>query len=379
MSTWSAIIQLVRKDLKTLIRAPFYLFVSLVLPLFFFLLFNIITAGSATQPVAVARDSHGPWSDKFVQMLRESPTGRRAGEQPYWEVITTDPVQARQLYASDQVMGLITIPANFDQDVSQGRQVQVSIAANNINSDYTKNLWFRVDHNLEDFNRTLKGSVIAIHEDALFERDVRMILYMAASLVVFAFFYGGMINTVTAITREWDDGTVQELLLSPYGRWGVMGGKLLVGLCQTILSGVLVWIATWIFAGFVPQGPWWGILALLGTTTLMGIGIGALVGIWQRRVLPAIQFCLVLSILVFLLGSGLSPLSGVAWSGVTEAAYNFSLFLPPTYAFQSSHLLLNGGSLTGLPTTLLILGLTGLIALGFAAWLLYRGGSSERR
>ena len=94
----------------------------------------------------------------------------------------------------------------------------------------------------------------SLKEEAWLPYDVPMMLYMCASLVVFAFLYGSVVNTAVSVAREWEDGTVKELLLSPYGHWGVVVGKMLVGLAETFLSGTLVWLATWLFRGFVPGG-----------------------------------------------------------------------------------------------------------------------------
>lgn len=370
-----AAIHLARKDLTLLLREPFYLVMSLILPLVFFLFFALISEGSATQPVAIARESAGPWSDKLLEIIRQPPEGRRRLEAPYWEVVTTDPETARRLYAENRAMGLITIPPGFDAALAAGQPVRLPIAVNNINSDYTKNLWLRVDHNALTFNQEVSGALVQVQEEAWLPHDVPMMSYMMASLVAFAFLYGGMVNTAVAVAREWEDGTVKELLLSPYGHGGVVGGKMIVGLLETFLSGAIVYGATYLVKGFVPAGELGPILLLLTLTALVGVGLGALIGVWLRQVMPAVQIAMVLGLISFILGSGLSPMSGVAWGGVSEALWRFSLALPPTYAYHGAHLLMNAGLSNGLATDLLVLGGSGGLAVGAATWSLARAFS----
>lgn len=58
--------------------------------------------------------------------------------------------------------------------------------------------------------------------------------------VVLLLTIAGVINAGLVTAREWEDGTIKELLMAPMRRSSLIAGKLLAGWLTTLLVGAIV-------------------------------------------------------------------------------------------------------------------------------------------
>ncbi|MED3994622.1 ABC transporter permease [Peribacillus frigoritolerans] len=360
---------IIKKDTRLMLREPFYIGISIILPIMFYIFFTIITSGSATVPIAIVDDAQNANSREFIALFSEKIDNKRDLEASYWEIVSTNTKESMSLFSNREVMSMVIIPENFDKNS------KVIMKTHNINSDYTKNFQLRLDeiinyynHNKLDFNNQ-----ISVKEKSWVPKDIPMLTYMASSLLVFAFLYGGMVNTGVLIAREWEEDTVKELLLSPVSKIHLVIGKMLSGLVPTFISGGIIYLIIYLVQGFKPTGNLLLILLLVLITAFLGVGIGVLIGSLTKRILPTIQINIIIAVVSLIIGGGFSPLDGLAWGGVSQYVYYFSKILPPYYAFKAGHLIMNTEFLDNFFLYLIIVLGSSLIIISLASLYLSKG------
>lgn len=358
------------KDWLRLIRRPFLLVVGLVMPLVFVFFYAIVVPTSATNPVVVAAEGQGPAARAFLQVLRSI----RSQEGPYYEVVTTDPTEARRQFEGGEALGLVVIPADFDARLAAGR-AEVELHIRNINSDYSKNLRLRLDHAVRVFTEQQLKPAVTVQERAWLSQDPRLQDYISTSLLLFACLYSAMVSTGQQVAGEWSERTIKTLLLAPADRWAIVAGKMLAGLAQALLSVVLVLATLTLVFDFHLAGSAWALAGIILAVMLLGAGVGAAVGVMIRQTLPVISVLVILSIGIFLVSGNEDTLRGLAWAGPVVGLWWVARALPTTYAFLAARSLLLTGDTTTLVRDLSVTLLAAAAAVALGTVLLRRAYS----
>lgn len=318
------ILALVRKDLTISRRSPVFLAITVLVPLIFVALYALLVRVSATSPVAVAVEGTGTHSQQMLRVLTEisSVDGK------FYEIRTTDPAEARKMFADGDVGALLTIPADFDQRVDAGQAVSLPLQVFNINSDGTKNFQLRAERAVRQFATQSGAELVTVEESSAFPQDMRITIYLGTGLLMFAILYASMVNTGTLVAREWEERTAKSIVLSPAGNSSFVLGKWLAALAQTAVSLVLVLAGlAWLLDYPVLSLGWNSVIAIVGLFCY-GAGFGALIGVALRRSLPMIPICVVLAVAHFFFSGYESYLRGFAHGGAVEWLWQLTHWMP---------------------------------------------------
>ena len=369
--TWAAIGAIVVKDWTRFFRQPFFMVISVIIPLVFIFFYSLIVPVSATNPIMIADEDHTPASAQFIDAMRDI----RSVEAPYYEIITTDATTTRQAFDDQTALAMVVIPAGFADDVAAGN-AQVELHLNNINSDYSKNLRLRLDYATRLVNDQLAGPVVEIKETSWLPVDPTMLGYISTSLLLFGVLYASMVNTGLNVASEWNDRTVKNLLLAPVGRGALVTGKVLSGLGQSVLSIALVLLVLIVGFGFQPRGNPLLMAGIVVLTMLLGAGIGVLAGVLSKKTLAVTSGLITVAILLFLVSGNEDSMRGLAWGQPITALWQFSLALPPTYAFGAARSLFLTGETSTLIRDLAIVASAAAVLLSLAVVALRRAYSN---
>jgi ABC-type multidrug transport system permease subunit len=364
------ILALAVKDWLRFSRQPFLVMVSVIMPLVFIFFYSIIVPTSSTNGIVVAMESDDAESRAFVEALKSI----RSQEAVYYRVATTDPTTARRLFEQRRAFGLIVIPADFSARLLNNEAV-VELHINNINSDYSKNLRLRLDYAVREFSAQRDGAAFTIEETSWLTHDPVMQDYISTSLLLFACLYSAMLNTGLQVASEWNDRTVKNLLLAPINRWGIVAGKMIAGLGQSLLSVSLVIVILLTVFHFRPVGSWWAMTGIIIVVMLLGAGLGAMVGVASKNTLAVTSSLIAVSILIFLISGNEDSVRGLAWDGPIVALWHFSRFLPTTYAFLAARSIFLTGDTAQLWFDLSITLISALLSILGASFLLKRAYS----
>ncbi|MBA9088305.1 ABC-type multidrug transport system permease subunit [Fontibacillus solani] len=355
----------IRKDITITWRNPSLLFLSIIVPVVFVLLYSLITQVSATNPVVIAQQSQGQYSQHLVKILTEM----SSVDGPYFIIKTTDPEKAHQQYDSGKAAAIIVIPKSFDDDIKLGSQPEVNLFVHNINSDATKNFQLRLSHATYLFQKEFSPDrLIKINETySRFPQDVSMKIYISIGLLMFAVVYSSMVNTGILISREWEERTSKEIVLTSIGFLPFVLGKWITAFVQTIISVILVLGIMTVTLDFplLKMNPilWLWIVILF----LFGGSIGTALGVWLRKSMPIITFSAAIGIFLYLICGNESSIRGFAYNGPVEILWRMATVIPVSYVVENMRrTFLEAGSAYEFKGLIYILGLAALFGLSSA-------------
>lgn len=369
--TWAAIGAIVIKDWTRFFRQPFFMVISVIIPLVFIFFYSLIIPVSATNPIMIADEDKTTASARFIDAMDNI----HSIEAPYYEIITTDAAMTRHAFDDQTALAMVVIPSGFADNLAAGN-AQVELHLNNINSDYSKNLRLRLDYATRLVNDQLAGEVVQVKETSWLPVDPTMLGYISTSLLLFGVLYASMVNTGLNVASEWNDRTVKNLLLAPVGRGTLVTGKVLSGLGQSVLSILLVLFVLIFGFGFQPHGNPFLMAGVVVLTMLLGAGIGVLFGVLSKKTLAVTSGLITVAILFFLVSGNEDSMRGLAWGQPITTLWQFSLALPPTYAFGAARTLFLTGDISNLTRDLTIVAIAAVTLLSLAVIALRRAYSN---
>ena len=271
----------------------------------------------------------------------------------------------RELHAtivSGQAKVGIKIGADYSAALVNGRQAQVQVIIDG--SESTTALQALNSSQQLGFLKSLEIEKIS---PADFKIDVRPRLLFNPNLRSANFFVPGLIGiilqlvtvflTAFAIVRERERGTLEQLLVTPVSKGGLIVGKLLpytvIGFAQTVLV-LLVMM-------FLFQVPVSGSITLLLCLSFLflipALGIGILISTFAKNQGEALQLSLLSMLPSFLLSGFVFPRDSMPL-----VIYLLSLLIPATYFLEILRgIILRGAGITALWDEALVLAVFGVL------------------
>lgn len=271
----------------------------------------------------------------------------------------------RELHAtivSGQAKVGIKIGADYSAALVNGRQAQVQVIIDG--SESTTALQALNSSQQLGFLKSLEIEKIS---PADFKIDVRPRLLFNPNLRSANFFVPGLIGiilqlvtvflTAFAIVRERERGTLEQLLVTPVSKGGLIVGKLLpytvIGFAQTVLV-LLVMM-------FLFQVPVSGSITLLLCLSFLflipALGIGILISTFAKNQGEALQLSLLSMLPSFLLSGFVFPRDSMPL-----VIYLLSLLIPATYFLEILRgIILRGAGIAALWDEALVLAVFGVL------------------
>jgi len=354
-------------DLKMWFRQPKLLIMS-VAPLLIISIFaGLFLAKTEILPVAIVMED----SDPAAVELKNYLVNLESGSGVTWFDAEEDSNEtAQEKFESGEVLGLITIPENLSERLAAGEVVEISIAINNINDDVTKNFIQRMQNAFNYFNEGLAVgdttyNIPRVTFIADTSPDLPLIKYICASVLGLAMLMSASLAITFSIAREFEDGTIKELVMTPK-LMNILGGKLLSVLVQAIIVTVFILLEEWIVFGFLPENLLMQVVYFLWGA-LFSVGLAAVIAAKIKQTLPAGILVMVINIGSWWVSGGLAP--SEAWTGLLRIIADY---WPGTYFYQVyiNASLLGGVSGDLVSRNLLITGAfgTAMLAIAYAVF-----------
>jgi ABC-type multidrug transport system permease subunit len=288
-----------KKDVQTSLTERIFLLTLIMIPLQYLFLFIIFVLPADHAPTAVVLVDNGPHAQQLYRAMSNSNS---------FSLSQTSSGEAQSRLAAGKIVAVVTIPANFDSSVDHQRPVQIPVEINNLNTDFTADIRRAVPLSITNFYAKALPEQIKIgsHERDLYPRDTGYIPYIGVSILVLALALGGAIQSGTAWAREWELGTMKELLLSPAAGWAMIMGKMLGAFLLALGSAAIVLLAL-IFPLHTRPVHIGEALEYMFLTLLIFCALGTLIGtlVKQRRLITTIV--LGSSLFVFFISGPLGP------------------------------------------------------------------------
>ena len=315
------------KEFITVLRDPMTLFFMLFPPLVEMIAFGYALDNDVKHmPMAILNEDRTVESRQFLDRFVNTETFRIIGEVQNVDEMASE-IRKGRAYVGMQ------IPPHFTRDLRSGHPAQVQLLIDGSNSTTALQalntaLGVALTQSVEMMmGETGRRTVpVEIRPQMLYNPTMRSPNFFVPGVIGIVLQIGTTFATAMAVVRERERGTLEQLLVSPLSRWGLMLGKLVPYLCIGMLMAMLLFsIMRFLFA--VPIAG--NVIALLFATFVYCfalLSIGLFVGTKAENQMQALQMSM-----MFVLPSVF--FSGFIFPRETMPAIFYALgaVLPTTY------------------------------------------------
>lgn len=327
---------IVRKEWLHIIRDPRTLMLVIVLPVMMLVLMGYAVANDVEDiPLAIAdlsrTDDSRMMVDKFTASGFYMVTHTAQSEKEILELLDEGTVKA----------GLY-IPENFGREISTGGTgtIQFYIDGSNPTVAQTAQLAAETISQstsqeilVQRLERSGAGLTISLPVDArvryLYNPNLKKMNFMIPGLVAIILQIQTLLLTAFAIVREREQGTLEQLIVTPIHSWELMLGKILpfvlvafVNVAMTVGVGA-IWFGVEV-AGSIT------LLSVLSLIFLLGsLGLGVLISNISQTQMQAMYMASFIMMPSFILAGLLYPRENMPW-----IAYYAGYLLPVTYFLE---------------------------------------------
>lgn len=299
-----------RKEFIHVIRDPRALAIAIVLPMVLICLFGFaLTLDVDNVPLVVWDQNNTPASRDLVSRFTGSQYFSLAGSADNYREIS-DAVNRRKA-----LMGLV-IPTDFQRKLESGRGVDVQIIVDGSDANtaalatgYAKAIVQTYAGGMQvKLARRYLGKPPAIPVELLprvwYNTDMDSTNFIVPGLIAVVMMIIAALLTSLTIAREWETGTMEQLISTP-----LRGPELIIGkLVPYFVIGMLDMLLSVLMGRFVFGVPMRGsVIALFGISSVFLVGalaLGIFISIVTKNQLVASQFAFMLTYLPTFLLSG---------------------------------------------------------------------------
>jgi len=190
------------------------------LPLDYLIVLSLFALSSSNAPTAVVMLDHGPYAQAFYQAMSHAHSFR---------LMTMTASEAHAQLVGGHLVAVVTIPADFDTAVAHAHAIQIPVDINNLEEDLTDDAHRAMGLTVTSFYAHSFPNLVSIitQEQDAYREDTDYIPFLAISIIVVGLMVTGILQAGTAAAREWEKGTIKELLLAPTHMWAILVGKML--------------------------------------------------------------------------------------------------------------------------------------------------------
>lgn len=363
----SALWAIVKKDLATWIRSPSTIAVT-VLPAIILMFVLILQAAAVTgSPVAIVNQDSGGRAAVELQRTAQQYDG-------FYSARVMSKAQAETAYENLSVAGILVIPAEFSRDIANKKRPTIVWQVRNFNNDTANDLRRALPDILTQFLASGAAGKnpmhIQVQEHDVHAKDVSFVGFNMIAVAVMLILQAGVVNAGLAAVREWETGSIKELLLSPAKPSTLILGKVAAGVVASDLTGGVALLAA-VAAHIIPV-PSLGLallaLVIVTLTAVVGSGLGVLIGAALRATERVSGLSISLSFYLFFLAGGITDIAYLPRWLQAVAAY-----IPNTYALDGLRQTLLYNTSAGIFTDMGVLVIAGFVALVIGIPVMRRG------
>lgn len=331
------------KEFQVVLRDPMTLFFMLFPPLIEMIAFGYALDNDVKHmAMVVLNEDRTVESRQLIDRFVNTQTFRVVGEASSVEEMATA-IRQGKAYVGLQ------IPPGFARELRAGRNAQVQVLIDGSSSTIAGsalNTALGVSFR-ESVVRLLPAAgrrtlPLEVRPQILYNPEMRSPNFFVPGVIGVVLQIGTTFATAMSLVRERERGTLEQLLVSPLSRWGLMLGKLVPYLIiSSVMSVGLFSIMHWLF-----DVPIAGSVAALAVSTLLYIfallSLGLLISTRAQNQMQALQMSMTLIMPSVFFSGFIFPRETMPW--IFQA---LGSLLPTTYFIELSRaIILRGASLS---------------------------------
>jgi ABC-2 type transport system permease protein len=295
---------LVHKEFCQVIRDPSSIAIAFVMPVILLFLFGYgVSLDAKHIPLAIVMEDPGPEAAGFAAALK--------GNDYFQPFMLSNLPAAKEQMMLGNVKAIVVIKQDFARDLYTSQDAAVQVLVNGIDANYARlvqgyiqGAWATwMEHRVQTGASPVSVPV-QVQPRIWFNSEVRSQNFLVPGLIAVIMTLIGALLTALVMTREWERGTMEALLVTPIRMREVILSKLityfLLGTGGMLLS---VAMALWLF--HVPLRGSFGVLfATSSLFLLVALGMGLLISTVTRNQFVAGQVAILATFLPAFLLSG---------------------------------------------------------------------------
>jgi ABC-2 type transport system permease protein len=326
------ILALTRKELLAILKDPRSRFSLLLPPILQCLIYGYVATYDLNDiPYAVLDQDRSAASRELLAALDGSGAFRRVGN-------LDRAADVKTVINERHALLVMQIDQDFERRLLSGEQVSVQVIADGRNSNTAGTAMGYINNIIDAFNTAwrsdhgLNGSPVRLTTRAWYNPNLETRWHMIPALLGVLTLLQTLLLTALSVAREREQGTFDQLLVTPFRPAEIMAGKalpsMLVGLVQMTL--ILLVAQLWFQIPFA--GSYVTLYVALGIFVLASTGIGLLISALATTMQQAMLFS-------FLIMMPFALLSGLATpvSSMPEVLQTLTLLNPLRYAIDIAH------------------------------------------
>jgi ABC-2 type transport system permease protein len=295
---------LLRKEFLQVLRDPSSIAIAFLMPVLLLLLFGYgVSLDAEHVPLAIVVESPGGQTASLSAAFQHS--------KYFNPVMMRDMREAEEALMAGKVDGIVHLREDFSKQLKLPGGSPVQVIVNGVDANngrlilgYVEGVWA----NWLVQTGTAKGSVpfvpVQIEQRVWFNSELRSTNFLVPGLIAIIMTLTGALLTAMVVSREWERGTMEALMVTPVRIEELLLGKIIpyfvLGMGGMILSVVM---AVFLFA--VPlRGSLWVLFACSSLFLLAALGMGLLISTLAKNQFVAGQAAIITTFLPAFILSG---------------------------------------------------------------------------
>jgi ABC-2 type transport system permease protein len=338
---------IMRRDLLKLLRNPFTLITSVMMPIVYLVIIGNSFQGQLKNlPIAVVNQDTGVYGRRIIERLQALETGPKTIRLARLD----DAARAIAVTRDGRYKGTVVVPPDFSRDVTTGHEATVGLFLDNVDVVSARTLEGVLDAAIAAIQtefvsaRRPRLDVVLLRPVDLY-RTVDYDASLIPGVIVMALFMGSLTSGVFNWVMDQFLGVTEGYLVTPLARWEIAGGMLASGVAVTTVAAMVVLVLGLLLTGTRLTGGIPTLLTIVAIMLLAATGLLAMTfALLGRAGHPRLVgvFAGFLNVVLFFPSGAIYPVESFpSWLGAF-ASYN-----PETHAVHAlKQLLFKGANFT---------------------------------
>jgi ABC-2 type transport system permease protein len=277
------IVPIVRKEFRQIRRDKRALGVLLVIPSMMLIMFGYaLNFDVKHSAVAVCDEDNSKTSREFVQLFFNS-------EYFDYAYRLTDRQRINDLLDAEKVVAVIVIPRDFSDNIAGGRDAPIQIIVDGSNANaattvlgylgtiiqqYSLNIMARTFYR---YGRQQIVHPIDMEPRVWYNPELRSAKFLVPGLIAFILTITAVISTSLSVVREWEMGTVEQIIVSPLKPVELILGKTVPPTVIALIATVTVLLAGYLLFDVQIKGSYLWLFAVTFIFLVGSLGLGLLI------------------------------------------------------------------------------------------------------
>ncbi len=295
---------LMRKEFTQIVRDPSSIVIAFVMPIFLLLLFGYgVSLDSEHIPLALVVEQPSAETSDFVAAFHQS--------RYFDSVVYANTREAERALMAGRVNAIVVLRQDFARRLYQTDGAQVQLVVNGVDantariiSGYVQGAWGKWREHAALQRGAKLEMPVQMEQRVWFNSELRSRNFLVPGLVAVIMTLIGALLTAMVMSREWERGTMEALLVTPLSMSEVIIGKLLPYFILG-MGGLVLAVGMALFLFEVPlRGSLWVLIATSALFLLTALGMGLLISTVARSQFVAGLVALITTFLPAFLLSG---------------------------------------------------------------------------